>query len=164
MSPFGDWVALYRSHLHDPIDLRLFQRFGQALAQRLHPLVPAFNGGVWPSRVLGKPKAGKVFSLAESTIRVCFLSEDSGLADAIGRALGEGFAARSNRDFSDRGLNDLHDWCDVAVLDLRSAGTPGNCERGLSLLDEIAKVPNHPPAVVLCDADNRELLLEAVAR
>jgi DNA-binding NtrC family response regulator len=58
----------------------------------------------------------------------------------------------------------LNDWCDVAVLDLRSVSTQGNCENGLRFLDEIVKIPNHPPAVVLCDADNRELLLEAVAR
>ena len=102
--------------------------------------------------------------LADSTIRVCFLSEDSGLADAIGRALGEGFAIRSTKDLHHNQLADLHDWCDVAILDLRSASTQGDSERGLRLLDEIVKIPNHPPAVVVCDTGNSELLLEAVAR
>ncbi len=102
--------------------------------------------------------------LADSTIRVCFLSEDSGLADAIGRALGEGFAIRSSKDLYYNRLTDLHDWCDVAILDLRAASTRGDYEPGLRLLDEMAKIPNHPPAVVLCDTGNNELLLDAIAR
>ncbi len=102
--------------------------------------------------------------MADSAIRVCFLSQDSGLADAIGRALGEGFASRSSKDFDYTWLTDLHDWCDVAVLDLRSVSTQGDSEPGLRFLDEIVKIPNHPPTVVICDTDNRELLLEAVAR
>ena len=29
MSPFGDWVAVYRSHLHEPIDLTPIERLGE---------------------------------------------------------------------------------------------------------------------------------------
>ena len=72
--------------------------------------------------------------------------------------------SRCSKDFDYSLLTDLNDWCDVAVLDLRSVSTQGNCEGGLRFLDEIDKIPNHPPAVVLCDTENRELLLEAVAR
>lgn len=101
--------------------------------------------------------------MADSTIRVCFLSEDSGLADAIGRALGEGFVSRSSKDLCLDRPTDLQDCCDVAVLDLRAASTQGDCERRLHLLDEIVQIPNHPPVVVICDS-NSELLLETAAR
>jgi DNA-binding NtrC family response regulator len=97
--------------------------------------------------------------LTDQIVHVCFLSKDSGLAPAIARALGEGFVTRSSAEFEFRASGELRDWCDVILLDLRPASSHGNYETGLRLMDEINKAPSHPPLVVLCDEENRDLLL-----
>ena len=43
----------------------------------------------------------------------------------------------------------------MILLDLRSANTQGDDETVLRLMDEIGKVPSHPPLVVLCEEENR---------
>jgi DNA-binding NtrC family response regulator len=97
--------------------------------------------------------------LTDQIIHVCFLSRDSGLAPAIARALGSGFITRASGESQIGALGELRDWCDVVLLDLRAASTQGNYETGLRLMDEIRKTLSHPPIVVLCDEENRDLLL-----
>jgi DNA-binding NtrC family response regulator len=95
----------------------------------------------------------------DQSIHLCFFSQDSALAEVIGRALGGGFTSRACDEFELSRLNEHRDWCDVVLLDLRFSGTHGNSEAGLRLMDEISKVPLHPPVVALCDAENRSLLV-----
>jgi DNA-binding NtrC family response regulator len=42
---------------------------------------------------------------------------------------------------------------------LRHSGTHGDYEAGIRLMDQISKVPLHPPVIALCDAENRSLLV-----
>ncbi len=100
--------------------------------------------------------------MIDQTIHICFVTEDTGLADVIARALGAGFETRSTPQFQIAGLNELREWCDVALIDLRFSGTQGDYEKGLRLMDEISKVPNHPPIVALCDDDNRDIMISVV--
>jgi DNA-binding NtrC family response regulator len=95
--------------------------------------------------------------LSDHTIRVCFVSGDSGLAEAIARALGDGFVARATSDFQINRLGDLREWCDVILLDLRAASTQGDYDTGLRLMDAVNQLQSHPPMVALCDGDNRQM-------
>ena len=90
-------------------------------------------------------------------IKISFLTQDSGLGEAIARALGEGFTARTISDQPFDQLVELREWSDVILLDLRSANTEGDEESVLRLMDEICKGPSHPPLVVLCEEENRQL-------
>jgi two-component system, NtrC family, response regulator AtoC len=102
--------------------------------------------------------------LNEQPINVCFISQDSGLAQAIARALGAGFATRAMSDFQPGRLGDLRDWCDVMLLDLRDTGTKGDRDAALRLMDAISQYQSHPPMVVLCDSENRELPVSVMER
>jgi DNA-binding NtrC family response regulator len=99
-------------------------------------------------------------ALDKQVIRVSFLTQDSGLGDAIARALGEDFATRTVNQFEQ--LKDIRESSDVILLDLRSANTQGDDETVLGLMDEITKVPTHPPLVVLCEEENRQLIFRAI--
>jgi DNA-binding NtrC family response regulator len=100
--------------------------------------------------------------LDSPVIRVGFLTQDSGLGDAIARALGEGFATRTvtQREFSQ--LTEVRASSDVILLDLRTANTQGDDEAILRLMGELNRVPSHPPMVVLCEEDNRKLNFRAI--
>jgi two-component system response regulator AtoC len=102
--------------------------------------------------------------LDKQVIQVSFLTQDSGLSDAIARALGDGFLARTinNQQFDQ--LKQVREWSDVILLDLRPANTEGDEESILQLMDEIRKAPAHPPLVVLCNEENRALILRAIER
>lgn len=102
--------------------------------------------------------------MSEPTIRVCFLTGDSRLASAIGSTLGDGFLSRSCSEENIRRVAETGMSCDVILLDLRSTVTQGASETALQLLDEISKSPSHAPIVVLLDADDRRLLLNAMQR
>jgi DNA-binding NtrC family response regulator len=95
----------------------------------------------------------------DQSIHLCFFSQDSALAEIIGRALGSGFTSRACDEFELTRLNEHRDWCDVVLVDLRLSGTQGHYEAGLRLMDEISKIPIHPPVIALCDAENRSLLV-----
>jgi two-component system, NtrC family, response regulator HydG len=100
--------------------------------------------------------------LDKQAIRVSFLTQDSGLGDAIARALGEGFVTRAISEQQFDRLTEVRQWSDVILLDLRSANTQGDDETILQLMDEIGKVPSHPPLVVLCEEENRPLIFRAI--
>lgn len=82
-------------------------------------------------------------------IRVSFLTQDSGLGEAIARALGEGFVTRTvaERHFAQLGV--VRESSDVILLDLRSANTEGDEDAVLRLMGELNHAPSHPPMVVL---------------
>ena len=100
-----------------------------------------------------------VLAMMDGVIHVCFLGQDSGFAEVIARALGEGFACRASHELQLSRLSDLSEWCDVVLLDLRAASTRGDHESLLRVMDEMSKTPSHPPMVALCDAENRALVL-----
>jgi DNA-binding NtrC family response regulator len=95
-------------------------------------------------------------------IRVSFLTQDSGLGDAIARALGEGFSTRTVAERQFAQLNQVRESSDVILLDLRSANTEGDEGAVLRLMGELSRVPSHPPMVVLCEEENRKLNLRAI--
>ena len=100
--------------------------------------------------------------MIDQAVHVCFVSQDAGLTAAIARALGDRFEYRVSSDFQFNDLNELREWCDVVLLDLRAASTQGDCEPGLRLMDDWSKIPSHPPIVVLSDGENRPLLLKVM--
>jgi DNA-binding NtrC family response regulator len=95
----------------------------------------------------------------DQVIHVSLLGQDSGLAEAIGRALGEGFVTRVSDELQFSRLGEIREWSDVILLDLRTASTRGDTSGAIQLLDEMGKNPSQPPVVALCDAENRALLL-----
>jgi DNA-binding NtrC family response regulator len=73
--------------------------------------------------------------------------------------LGNGFATRATNEFQLSRLGDLYDWCDVFLLDLRAASLQGDQESALLFMDAISQSQSHPPMIVLCDSENRQLLV-----
>lgn len=102
--------------------------------------------------------------MSEPRVHVGILSKDCGLAEAMARALGDGFVTRASPEFTLVGWSEIHEGRGVFLVDLRSANTQGDDEAGLRLLDEINRIPSHPPVVVLCEEENRELMLQAIGR
>jgi DNA-binding NtrC family response regulator len=98
----------------------------------------------------------------DQAVHVCFVSQDSGLTGAIARALGTGFEYRVANEFQFSDLNDLREWCDIVLLDMRASSTQGDCGPGLRLMDDWSKISSHPPIVVLTDGENRPLLLKVM--
>jgi two-component system, NtrC family, response regulator AtoC len=96
-------------------------------------------------------------------IRVFFLSQDPSFAEPLSRALGAEFSTQAGSDLRCLG-DDLEEWCDVVLLDLRFVSTQGKYDSAFRLMDEIGKEGSHPPVVVLCDEGNRQVVLEAVQR
>jgi two-component system, NtrC family, response regulator AtoC len=103
-------------------------------------------------------------ALSDHAINICFITQDSVLAEAIGRALGAGFTTHAVVSFQPERLGELRDLCDVVMLDLRDVSTNGSEDRALRLMDSLNQSPSHPPVVVLCDSENRKLLLGVMER
>ncbi len=101
--------------------------------------------------------------MEKETLQVSFLSYDSGLGEAIGRALGDGFSLRTNGSARVDQVQELLAWSDAVLLDLRHSALQAE-ETGLRLLDDINAQPAHPPVLVLCDAENRELMLRTIEK
>jgi DNA-binding NtrC family response regulator len=96
-------------------------------------------------------------------LQISFLSHDGGLGEAIARALGDGFSLRTNGATRVDHLQEVLSWSDVVLLDLRHSN--GQTEEiGLRLLDDINAQPAHPPVLVLCDAEDRALLLRTIEK
>jgi DNA-binding NtrC family response regulator len=96
-------------------------------------------------------------SKGEAMIRISVVSRDTGLAEAIGRTLGAGFTTRASAEFEINRIGDSYESCDVMLLDLRPASTRGNCEAAIEFMDAIQNLGDHPPIVVLCDSEDRQL-------
>ena len=52
----------------------------------------------------------------------------------------------------------------MVLLDLRDTGTQGDQEAALRLMDAINQFQSHPPMVVLCDGENRQLPVSVMER
>ena len=96
-------------------------------------------------------------------LQISFLSHDGSLGEAIARALGDGFTLRTNGANRVDQLQEILTWSDVVLLDLRHSNDYTE-EAGLRLLDDINGQPAHPPVLVLCDAEDRSLLLRTVEK
>ena len=101
--------------------------------------------------------------MEKELLQISFLSHDSGLGEAIARALGDGFTLRTNGAARVDHLQELLSWSDVVLLDLRQSPDQAE-ETGLRLLDDISAQPCHPPVLVLCDAENRPLMLRTIEK
>jgi DNA-binding NtrC family response regulator len=99
----------------------------------------------------------------KEVLQISFLSHDSGLGEAIARALGDGFSLRTNGSTRVDQLQEILSWSDVVLLDLRQSAEHAE-ETGLRLLDDINAQPAHPPSLVLCDAENRSLMLRTIEK
>ena len=89
-------------------------------------------------------------TLDKEVIRVSFLTQDSGLGDAIARALGEDFSSRTISEWDLEQAARVCDACDVILLDLRTANTEGDEDSMLRLMDadwEIAGAPADGSAI-----------------
>jgi DNA-binding NtrC family response regulator len=98
----------------------------------------------------------------KQVIQVCFLTQDTGLAEAVARALGEGFTARASSELRFEVLSEMVAWADVLLIDLRANVSENFDEAALRLMGKINEVPGHPPMVVLCDEEQRGPFLRAV--
>src|SRR5262249_30079488 len=101
-------------------------------------------------------------ALDKPLIRVSFLTQDSGLGEAIARALGEGFATRAVNDRQLERVSEVRENSDVLLLDLRSANTRGDEDALLHLMSELRRAPARLPMVVLCEEENKGLILRAM--
>jgi two-component system, NtrC family, response regulator AtoC len=101
--------------------------------------------------------------LESSGLQVLLVGADTGIAVALGRALGEGFVLRSQGLDCVEGLREILSWPDVLFMDLREAKLDPEDE-SFRFLDALNRVPFHPPVVVLCDEDHREVMLGAIER
>ena len=70
--------------------------------------------------------------MTDTHINIAFVSQDSGLADAIGRALGSSFSTRTMGGLGAHELADLQTWCDVVLLDFRDASTESDPANALA--------------------------------
>src|ERR1700687_1689735 len=90
----------------------------------------------------------------EHTVDAWLLGKEFGLADEIARALDSGFQTRHRSDLDLNQWPDWQEWCDVVVLDIRSAGTDANLSAGIQLMEEIQRSASRPPMIVFCDENN----------
>src|SRR6202789_3318287 len=111
----------------------------------------------------GNPHLG-ARHLLQGKRHVCVVRQDRGLTGVSGRVLGRAFEYNVCSEFEFSNLNELREWCDVVLLDLRAASTQGDCELGLRLIDAWCRIPSHPPVVVLHDGENRALALRVTER
>ena len=95
-------------------------------------------------------------------MHVCFLTQDTGLADAIARALGEGFVTRALTEPSFEQCKETLAWLHVLLIDLRTNVPEDFDEAALRLMGEMNELQDHPPMVVLCDEEQRGPFLRAV--
>jgi DNA-binding NtrC family response regulator len=98
----------------------------------------------------------------DQLIRFCLLGKEPTLADAIVKAMGQGFEGRYSEDLDLNKWGDWADWCDVILLDLRSEGPRNNLAAGLRAMDEISQSISRPPVIVLCDDDDRDLTMQVI--
>jgi DNA-binding NtrC family response regulator len=95
-------------------------------------------------------------------IQVCFLTQDTGLADAVARALGEGFETKASSELRFEQFRETLAWAHVLLVDLRTNVAEDFDEAALRLMGKINELQIHPPMVVLCDEEQRGPFLRAV--
>ena len=88
-------------------------------------------------------------------VQVCFFTQDTGLAEAVARALGDGFFTRTTTELRFDMLRESLNATHVLLIDLRSSNAQGADEAGLQLMAKVNEIPHHPPMVVLFDENER---------
>ena len=101
--------------------------------------------------------------MERTSLQIFLVSDDNNLSGLLGRALGEGFVLRSQNVSSIEALKELFSWSDVFLVDLRKALLSTE-DDSFQFLDAVNRIPVHPPVVVLCDDEQRELVLGAIDR
>ena len=91
-------------------------------------------------------------------MNVCFLTQNSGLGEAIGRALGDDFTTRVSAEREVSCLKDLSDWWEAVVIDLSMADVAA----GLRLVNEISSARPYTPIVALCGEEHSGLQVQAM--
>ena len=94
-------------------------------------------------------------------LQVFLVSSDNGLGGALGRALGEAFTVRCQSPSNIEGVKEVLSWTDVFLCDLREAKLD-SADPSFQFLDNVSRIPLHPPAIVLCDEEHREVMLRAI--
>ena len=95
-------------------------------------------------------------------IHVSFLTPDTGLAEAIARAMGAGFEMHASSELRFETLSEALTRSHVLLIDIRKNVAEDFDEAALRLMARINESPSHPPMVVLCDDEQREPFLRAV--
>ena len=98
----------------------------------------------------------------DQEIRVCFVTPDSGLVQALTGVLGSDFVTRTFSDFQLSKFGELKEWCDVVLVDLRASYPARPQEEGLRFLQELLGLAAHPPVVVLHNDESSELNLKVM--
>lgn len=96
-------------------------------------------------------------------LQVFLVSSDNGLGVALGRALGEAFTVRCQSPSNIEGVKEVLSWTDVFLVDLREAKLDSP-DPSFQFLDNVSRIPLHPPAIALCDEEHREVMLHAIER
>ena len=96
-------------------------------------------------------------------LQIFLVSSDHGLGVALGRALGEGFTLRCQGPSNIGGVKEALSWTDVFLVDLREAKLESS-DPSFQFLDDLSRIPIHPPAIVLSDEEHREVTLRAIER
>ena len=81
----------------------------------------------------------------------------------LGRALGERFLLRSQEVSLANGVQEILAWPDILLVDLRETKVRIENE-SLRFLEEVNRIPAHPPIVVLTDEDHDGITLQAIER
>lgn len=100
--------------------------------------------------------------MADQAIRVIFATGDSNLVQALSGVLGSNFVTRPLSEFQVSKFSEMRDWCDVLLIDLRTAYPAVPQEKGLRFIREMAGLPGHPPMVVLHNDDSSDLNLKVM--
>jgi two-component system response regulator AtoC len=102
-------------------------------------------------------------TLERSCLQVFLVGPDAGLGQVLGRALGEGFTLRCQSASTLEGLKEVLSWSDVFLVDLREAKLDPQ-DDSFEFLDAVGRIAIHPPVIVLCDEERRDVTLAAIDR
>lgn len=95
-------------------------------------------------------------------MQVCFLTQDTGLAEAVARALGDEFETRVSMELQFEKFKNNLTWSHVLLIDLRSNVLVDFDQAALRLMAKVNELQDHPPMIVLCDEERRGSFLHAL--
>jgi DNA-binding NtrC family response regulator len=91
-------------------------------------------------------------------VNVCFLTQNSGLGEAIGRALGDGFETRLSAEIQISRLQELSQWWEAILIDVRTS----DLEARLRFIHEISSSWPYTPIIALCSEEHSEAQVQAM--
>jgi DNA-binding NtrC family response regulator len=95
-------------------------------------------------------------------MQVCFLTQDTGLAEAVARALGDEYETRVSMELQFEKFKNNLTWSHVLLIDLRSNVLVDFDQAALRLMAKVNELQDHPPMIVLCDEERRGSFLHAL--